>query len=120
MSNSEHSRTGAVTFPGGTSTDREIIRLIREESAVVYFDCPGFDAYVKAPEESAETEEIVREFVVWYNDYTPEKGWERTSIDPLMLKRELRQQEFSLVAETPSERRIRTESDGMRETYEGP
>jgi hypothetical protein len=119
MSNSEHSPTGVMTLPGGTSTDREVIRLLREEGAVVYFDCPGFDAYVKAPEENAEREGIVREFIVWYNDdYTPEVGWEQTSIDPLTLKRELRQREFCLVTEAPSERRIRRESDGMRETNE--
>lgn len=117
MSNSEHPPTAARTLPEGTSTDREVIRLLREESAVVYFDCPGFDAYVKAPEGSTETKAIVREFVVWYNDdYGLGEGWERTSIDPLTLKRELRQREFSLVTETPSERRIRIESDGVRET----
>lgn len=120
MSNSKRSLTGTITLPGGMSTDREVIRLIREESAVVYFDCPGFDAYVKAPEGTTRGG-IVREFIMWYNDdYTREKGWEQTSIDPLTLKRELREREFSLVTETPSELRIRTESDEMEEIYEGP
>jgi hypothetical protein len=113
MSNSDHPPTGAVTLPGGIDTDREIIRLLRKEGAVVYFDCPGFDAYVKAPEDVDTMNGLVREFIVWYNhDYKPQEGWERTSIDPLTLKRELRQREFSLVTEAPSKRRIRTGSDG--------
>jgi hypothetical protein len=106
MSNSEHRPAKMITLPEEIYTDREVIRLLREESAVVYFDCPGFDAYVKAPEDAPD--EVIDEFIVRYNDDYSEEGWEQTSINPLTLKRELREREFSIVNESPG-RRIRTD-----------
>lgn len=118
MSNSESPPTGTTTLPGGMSTDREVITLLREGNAVVYFDCPGFNAYVETPESATGREEIARKFIMWYNDDGTPEGWEQTSIDPLTLKRELRQREFSLVLEAPPKLRIQRESDGARETHE--
>jgi hypothetical protein len=104
MSNSDYRSAKTITLPEGIYTDREVIRLLREESAVIYFDCPGFDAYVKAPEDMESPDEIIDEFTVQYNDDYSERGWEQTSINPLTLKRELREREFSIVNESPGRR----------------
>jgi hypothetical protein len=104
MSDSEYRSAKTITLPEEIYTDREVIRLLREEDVVVYFDCPGFDAYVKAPEVMESTDEVIEEFTVWYNDDYSEEDWEQTSINPLTLKRELREREFSIVNESPGRR----------------
>lgn len=90
------------TLPKAVECDREAIRLLREERAVVHFDCPEFDAYVKAPDG------VIREFTMLYttsHDYTDTRDpdrraeWQQTSIDPFTLKRELRRREFSIEAD---------------------
>lgn len=103
MSNDTQRPMGTVTLPGEVSTNREVIRLIREKNLVVHFDCAGFEAYVKAPDG------IVHEFPVWYNDHyshDPDEKWQQTSIDPLTLKRELSDREFSIETESTEHRRL--------------
>lgn len=108
MNNDMKRPSGTVTLPGEFESDKEVIRLLREERLVVHFD-GAFEAYVTAPGG------IVHEFPMWYNDhYAPEDGdeWQRTSIDPLTLKRELSRREFSIEAESPRHKRwFRTDDE---------
>lgn len=93
-----HMKQAVKALPVVVECDREAIRLLREERAVVHFDCPEFDAYVKAPDG------VVHEFSMLYtlshDTHNPDLGdeWQRTSIDPFTLKRELRRREFSIEA----------------------
>lgn len=95
MSNRVKRSIGAITLPEDVESDREIIRLLREERVVVHFTCPEFDAYVKAPDG------IVHEFTALYNynDSDHDLEWQRTSIDSFTLKRELRRREFDIVVD---------------------
>lgn len=95
MNDHAKSQSGVFALRKEAESDKDVIRLLREERVVVSFEDPEFDAYVKAPEG------VVHEFIVLYSDnhadrQNPDQGWERTSIDPFTLKRELRRREFSI------------------------
>lgn len=91
--------TRRVMLPETAIADRNVIQLLREERIVVHFhqDETLDDMFVKAPDKR----EIIHEFPVLRAQDGGE--WQRTTIDPLTLKRALQQHAFRLEdeADTP-------------------